>query len=61
MPDAPHDLQHDIVLLERAIECSAETLVPAFFSVAERQAIREGIASLKHEIVALNRRLELVR
>jgi hypothetical protein len=61
MPDDLHDLQHDIALLWRAIECSAETLVPAFFSVAERQAIRAGIASLKHEIAVLNRRLEMVR
>ena len=48
-------------LLERAIEHSAETLAPALFSAAERQTIREGIASLKHEIAVLNRRLELVR
>ena len=61
MPDDPHDLQHDIALLERAIEHSAETLVSAFFSGSERQAIREGIAGLKHEIAVLNRRLELVR
>jgi hypothetical protein len=61
MPDDPNDLQHDIALLERAIEHSAETLAPALFSAAERQTIREGIASLKHEIAVLNRRLELVR
>ena len=61
MPDDPDDLQYDVALLERAIEHCAETLAPAFFSAAERQTIREGIASLKHEIGALNRRRELVR
>jgi hypothetical protein len=61
MPDDPHDLQHDIALLEHAIERCAETLASAFFSAAERQTIREGIVSLKHEIGVLNRRLELVR
>jgi hypothetical protein len=61
MPDNMHDLQHDIALLGRAIECGAETLASGLFSMAEFQAIREGIARLKHDITALNRRLELVR
>jgi hypothetical protein len=61
MPDDPHDLQHDIALLERAIECSAETVASGLFSTAECQAIREDVASLRHDIAALNRRLELVR
>ena len=58
MPD-PRDLEHDIALLKRAIERCAETLAPAPLSAAEHQTIHEGIASLKDEIVALNRRLEL--
>jgi hypothetical protein len=57
MPDDPHDLEHDIVLLERAIEHSAESLASGQLSAAERQVIREGIARLKQDIAALRRRL----
>jgi hypothetical protein len=45
MPADPHDLQHDIALLERAIECGVETLTSGMLSTAECQIICEEMAS----------------
>ena len=61
MPDNPHDLQHDIALLERAIERCAETLASGFFRATEFHAICEEMAILERYVAAMNRLLELAR
>jgi hypothetical protein len=60
MPDSGN-LQHDIALLERAIEYCVETLTFGRLSTAECQVICEEMASLERAVAALNRRLELAR
>ena len=60
MPDDSHDLQHDIELLERAIEIGAETVAAGLLSAGECETLHEELMCVEGQIAAFSRRRVLV-
>ena len=52
MPDDFHDLQHDIELLERAIEIGAETVAAGLLSAGECETLHEELMCVEGQIAA---------